>query len=162
MKKLILFLPALAIMASCVGNGNSGARPAPDGAGNVNAPDREEIYTGIMPAADADGIRYMLRLEFDGDHNFTKGDYDLYETYLTSDTTSSGNAVDGKTFRSEGDFIVETGFPGNPNGRYLKLVPDDKNGQSLYFIVDSDSTITLTDSSLKPAESTLNYTLTRK
>ena len=121
-----------------------------------------ELYTGILPAADADGVKYELRLDYDDDHNFNDGDYDLRETYLTADTTSASGYTDGKTIMSEGDFTVNK----KDGLTYLKLVQDLKDSQPgsnagpMYFLVESDSTLTLVNDQLQKAENPdMNYTL---
>lgn len=155
MKKTIFSLVALSILtlgaASC--NQNRGDNPGL----------REEVFTGVLPAADALGVRYTLKLDFDDDHNYTDGDYDLVETYLYGDTLSATGTRDAASFKSEGDFTLEK----NQNGKsYLKLVQNAKdssagsNGGPLYFLVDSDSTITMVNADLQPSETPgMNYTL---
>lgn len=123
-----------------------------------DAGDKEEVYTGVLPAADADGIRYTLDLDFDDDNNYTDGDYDLVQTYLVSDTTATSGISDANSFKSKGDFTVA-----ESNGKkYLKLVPDRKftNAEPLNFLVESDSTIVLVGADLQPSATPgLNYTL---
>lgn len=124
--------------------------------------DKVEVYTGVLPAADADGVRYDLRLDYDDDHNFTDGDYDLRETYLTADSTATSGYTDGKSFLSEGDFTVN-----KQDGKtYLKLVQDLKDSQAgsnvgpMYFLVESDSTLVLVNDQLRKADNPdMNYTL---
>jgi len=113
---------------------------------------REITYTGVLPAADAEGIEYTLLLDYDDDGK--GGDYKLTERYI--------GVADG-TFISEGDFTIHKDGTKNAGKRYLKLVPDH-SGQTevIYFLVNDDSSLTLTNASLQPPASTLNYTLTRK
>lgn len=117
------------------------------------------VYTGVLPAADTDGIRYTLNLDYDKGN--MKGDYDLIETYIQSDTTSATGYSDKVSFRSEGDFIVE-----NKDGnKYLRLVKDARDSSAsavsnLNFLVESDSTIVLVNADLQKSETPgLNYTL---
>lgn len=155
MKKMIYMgVAALSMMSMVACNGNQKGAAAGEAHG-----DKLEIYTGVLPAADCDGIRYALQLKYDDDHNYTDGDYDLLETYLVSD--SVGNH-DDKSFKSEGDFnVIEK------NGKkYLKLIQDRDDSQTgsadgpMYFLVDSDSTITMVNSDLEVADAPgLNYTL---
>ncbi len=124
--------------------------------------DEDQVYTGVLPGADTDGIRYTLRLDYDDDHNNTEGDYKLVETYLAADSLNRTGLKDLKSFKSEGDFTVE-----NKDGKkYLKLVQDRKDSSvgsaegPLYFLVDSDSTLTLVGENLQISETPgLNYTL---
>lgn len=159
MKKSI-FIAAAAIslmsMAACTGNQKSnGDSKFADG-------DKKELYTGVLPAADTDGVRYALQLDYDDDHNYTDGDYDLLETYLEADTTSALGFKDGKSYKSEGDFTVMD----KDGNKYLKLVQDVKDSQAgsnvgpMYFLVESDSTIVMVNSDLQKAENPeMNYTL---
>lgn len=121
----------------------------------------DQVYTGVVPAADGPGIRYTLKLDYEDDKNNMEGDYDLVETYLEADTVATNGVKDNVSFKSEGDFTVV-----DQNGKkYLKLVKDakDSNPQAasdLYFEVSSDSTLTMVNSQLEPAVSdSLNYTL---
>lgn len=137
-------------LAACQGNCSKN--------GACNKADMDEVYTGVIPAADCDGIRYTLTLDYDDDAK--DGDYKLVETYIQADSTSAIGYSDVKTFASEGDFTV------NKKGdkTYLKLVKDQKDSQAgsaetpIYFVIDSDSTITMTNADLEiPA--TPGYTL---
>lgn len=159
MKKTFYILAAalsMVSMAACSGNQKS------SGDHKGTAGDKKEIYTGVLPAADADGVRYALELEYDDDHNYTDGDYDLLETYLEADTTSTLGFKDGKSFKSEGDFTVMD----KDGQKYLKLVQDVDDSQQgsnagpMYFLVESDSTIVMVNSDLQKSENPdMNYTL---
>lgn len=151
---LSLGLAALLATSSCSGNTTCNSTNCGD--------DREEYYTGVLPAADVEGIRYQLELEFDADDNYMEGDYKLVETYLVADSTAVGGVTDGEVVRTKGDFTVRT-KPGT-NVKYLKLVPDRKytSASTLYFLVDNDNSITLTTETLEQPVSGLNYTLTRR
>lgn len=116
-------------------------------------------YTGVLPAADADGIEYILVLDYD---DAKSGDYVLTEKSMSQDES---------VFTSKGDFTLHTGTPASASQSYIKLTPDhsdrasDLNSASAevrYFLIDSDSTLTLTGADLQPAASGLNYTLTRR
>lgn len=123
--------------------------------------DKTEVFSGVMPAADANGISYTIELTYDGDSNHTDGDFEMTQTYLVDDAATSKSPRDTETFHTEGDFTVVTPSSG---GKYLKLVPENSksDADNYYFIVTSDSTITMVDSTLKPSEnSQLNYTLYR-
>ena len=141
-------------MAACSGN-----KCAKDGKCEERP---DELYTGVLPAADCDGIRYTLKLDYDDDDNNMKGDYDLTETYLTADSTAVAGTKDKESFVSEGDFSVIE----KEGKKYLKLVKDakDSNPQAidlLYFEVTSDSTLLMVNNDLTaPVDSVaLNYTL---
>lgn len=125
-----------------------------------NKGDDDKIYTGILPAADADGVRYTLKLDYDDDAaGLSKGDYDLVETYIKTDSIGTNDVA---SYRSEGDF-TEISKEGKS---YLKLVQDVKdstpgsNAGPLYFYVESDSTLVMVNAELQPSETPgLNYTL---
>lgn len=156
MKKTIFAATAAFFLLSAVACSQSGAQ-----SGKVS--DRDETYTGILPAADVDGIRYTLRLDYNDDHGNTDGDYDLVQSYLVADTAATTGFRDSVSFNSKGDFTVETGTGEQAGISYLKLVPDRKyaDADTLYFLVSSDSTLTLTNAQLDaPVSSALNYTLT--
>lgn len=128
----------------------------------VKAGDRDETFTGVLPAADVAGIRYTLNLDYDDDHGNNKGEYDLVESYLIANATVVGGYRDSVSFKSKGDFRVETGKGKQSGIRYLRLVPDRKyrNAETLYLIVSSDTTLTLTNDRLESFNTPgLNYTL---
>ena len=143
-------------MAACSGNKNCNG--SCDKAGTKA--DKTEVFTGILPAADADGMRYTLTLEFDNDDN--DGDYRLVETVVSADSTAVGGFKDGKSFASEGDFYIK-----QKDGKtYYELKKDQKDSQPgaldtpAYFLVDSDSTLTMVNANLElAADSAMNYTL---
>lgn len=130
--------------------------------GACQGDDMDKVYTGVLPAADCDGVRYTLTLDYD--HHDNEGDYKLVETYLAADTTTVLGVRDLKTFASEGDFTVEK----KDDKTYLKLVKDAKDSSTgsvdtpIYFLVDSDSTLTMTNQNLELANDStgrMNYTL---
>lgn len=156
MKKMI-YLAAAALsmlsMAACSGNKCDGNKCA----------DREdEVYTGVLPAADADGIRYTIKLDYDDDKANKEGDYDLTEVVLTSDSTAVTGVKDKNTYLSEGDFTVV-----EKDGKtYLKLVKDQKKSNAaaastLNFLVSSDSTLVMVNDALDavPDSTAQFYTL---
>ncbi|MDE7387397.1 MAG: copper resistance protein NlpE N-terminal domain-containing protein [Muribaculaceae bacterium] len=145
---------AMLAMASCTSNkkaDNQAAQPVVE--------DVTEVYAGILPAADADGIQYTLVLEYEADDNFMEGDYNLTEVVLTADTTSTTGYAAGETMVSKGDFDVFT----KDGGKYLKLTKDDSETDVMYFQVTSDSTIVMVNADLEQSViPELNYTLTKK
>lgn len=121
--------------------------------------DDDKLYTGVVPAADCDGVRYTLKLDYDDDHNYTDGDYDLVQTYIASDSTSALGYKDIRTVKSEGDFTVVKTKDGKTGLKLVEEVRRGQQGETMYFVVDSDSTITMTNSDFETAASGLNYTL---
>lgn len=157
--KKILYLAVVALsvlgMSACSGKSCDGKKSCD---GNECAKKGDMVYTGVLPAADAAGVRYTLKLDYD---NKQKGDYDLVETYLVGDTTSTTGYRDDKSFTSEGDFTVIA-----KDGKdYLQLIQDVKDSMqgsatTLNFLVESDSTLVLVNSDFQPSETPgLNYTL---
>lgn len=163
-KSIYLAAAALAMMsmAACSGYNSNQA----NGGNYAKAYDKDQVYTGVLPAADAAGVRYTLTLDYDDDHNYTDGDYDLIETYLVTDSVSATGYKDGQSFKSEGDFTVMKGSGENEGKTYLKLVQDVKdsaqgsNAGPMYFLVESDSTVVMVNSDLQTSVNPdLNYTL---
>lgn len=163
MKKSILFIAAglsMLGMAACAGNGKGGNCDGNASCGKKG--DKVEVYTGILPAADAEGFRYTLQLQFDDDDK--DGDYKLIESVIETDSTAVGGYKDVKSFVSEGDFYIK-----QKDGKtYYELKKDQKDSQlgsldtPAYFLVDSDSTITLLNNDMEvPTAPGLNYTLKR-
>lgn len=161
-KTIITAMAAVALLSAgaCSQSGNS-----KDNDGN-----RSETYTGILPAADVEGIRYTLRLDYGSPNDSVTGKYDLSEAYLVADSvandsTGAAKYRDSVTYNTRGNFTVGSGTGEQAGISYIKLVPDatSENGETLYFLVSSDSTLTLTNAQLQAPESTaLNYTLTRE
>lgn len=117
--------------------------------------DVTEAYSGFLPAADVDGIRYTVVFDYDDDSNGTEGDFEMVETYVVADTTAASGLADKASFFSKGDFTRGN----SATGDYIKLV--SKTGEVTYFLVTSDSTLVLVGESLQPSDSRLNYTLQR-
>lgn len=151
MKKVIFFAIVAAVTFVWTGCSEKKSTTTDATATTAAVEDRNEVYAGIMPAADASGINYKLVLDYDDDNGNVDGDYDLEMTYLTSDSV-------GQVFESEGEFFVDS-----RNGKqYIRLVPEKQAEATevMYFIIDSDSTITLVDSTLQVTQTPgLNYTL---
>lgn len=162
MKKTFYFAAvALAAMsiASCSGSQKSGEVKE-----DVRA--QKEVYSGILPSADTDGIKYTLKLDYSNDSTFNSGVYDLDETYLKADSTSASGYKDLESFKTKGDFTVMQGEGANAGKSFLKLVEEKKSETDtvapapIYFLVESDSTIVMVNADLEPAvNSGLNYTL---
>lgn len=145
-RKLFYFTAAAAMLAF----GACTQKQAPASATTTDRGGADKVYSGVLPAADADGVRYTVLLDFDDDGN--GGDYDMVETYFMTDSTGVSDIA---SFATEGDFTVGTSDKGQ---KYLKF-GNDGAGQ-MYFVVDTDSTITMTDASLTPtATPGMNYTL---
>lgn len=149
MKKSFIMLASAAIAlmaASCADN-----KAKCDDTLCVSAAEKAEdvVYTGMLPAADAAGVQYILKLDYSDSEDAVKGEYDLYEVYIAAGTEGSlKNAVDVTT---DGVFV---GFE-KDGKNYIKL----EGVNQMYFAVDTDSTVTMVNADLEAATTGLNYTL---
>lgn len=115
---------------------------------------KNELYTGVLPAADAAGVRYELSLDY---KDSVAGAYDLTQTYMVDNAQKTDSVV-----KSKGDFTTEM----KDGKSYLKLTEAAKDSTAealapLCFVVDSDSTITMVNSALEVSTTPgMNYTLT--
>ncbi|MDE6277434.1 MAG: copper resistance protein NlpE [Muribaculaceae bacterium] len=164
MKKTVLMMLAVASLgfASCDNTKATAEAPTTDG-------DKEVLYSGILPSADAQGTVYTLKLEFDDDHNYTDGDYTLVENTLAADTVAASGLKEVATSYSKGDFRKESKVVDGTSVNYIRLTPDAKDalgtpsGSSLYFVINEDESLTMVGPDLeKSVNPELNYTLTVK
>lgn len=153
MKKFMMFAAAFAaVLSFSACSGKQAAAPATE---TTVAVDKVVAYTGTLPAADCEGIRYDLKLEYDADDNYTEGDYNMVETYITGTENDS-------TYRSEGDFKVLT----KDGKTYIKLEPDAKDSDQgatttvTYFMMGDDESLVMVNSSLEAPVAPADYTLT--
>lgn len=163
MNKFVLFgaVAAAALgLTACNGNAKSADVSAVDG-------DKEVLYSGVLPSADALGTVYTLKLDFDDDHNYTDGDFALVENSLSVD--SVGNVSEVTTSYTEGDFQKLSRSVDGAEVEYIALTPvakdalGDVSACSNYFIVNADGSLTMVNADLSRSENTeLNYTLTVK
>ncbi len=147
-RKLFPITAAVALLAlgACTGKQATTADTSTNPAGNT-----DKVYTGVLPAADAEGVRYTVLLDYDDDTN--GGDYDLVQTYFNTDST--GVVQDVASFATEGDFSIGTAPSGQ---KYLKLSGDGAG--YMYFLVDGDNALIMTGEDLTPTETPgMNYTL---
>ncbi|MDE6042435.1 MAG: copper resistance protein NlpE N-terminal domain-containing protein [Muribaculaceae bacterium] len=166
MKKVLFLMLAVAASLGIASCDNSGAK-AQANAGNGKGGDKSVLYTGILPAADVQGILYTVKLDFDDDHNYTDGDFVMVENYLAYDSVAASGLRDAATAYSEGDFYKESKVVNGQKVDYLRLVPDAKDGLGVadsaptYFVMNADGSITLTTQDLTVSTVPgLNYTLT--
>ncbi len=163
-KSIFLGLAAVAALgfASC---NNSGSCPAGDKAGACKGGDKEVLYSGILPAADAQGTVYTLKLEFDDDNNYTDGDYVMIENTLQADSVDASGLKDVATSYTKGDFRKLSKEVSGDTIQYIQLTPDAKDAlgaasaSSSYFIVNPDESLTMVGESLVKSDTGLNYTL---
>ncbi|MDE6392346.1 MAG: copper resistance protein NlpE N-terminal domain-containing protein [Muribaculaceae bacterium] len=170
MKRILSIFVAgatLAMAGGCSGQSQQNAEKNP-----ADTNDSTALYSGVLPGADTGGILYRLRLAYDKTDEYTSGTYNLSVTYDASGSASDRPTADSLSSDTEGAFVVEEGAGENAGKRYIRLMAD-KNGDksnatsvgkqdaasSLYFMIDSDSTISMVGSDLQPAPSGLDYSL---
>ena len=154
MKKTLVTLSAAVALLGCASCSNCD-KGSCNAASGSNC-DVDKVYTGVLPGADVEGIRYTVALDYDDNGN--EGDYFLVQTYFNTDSVATGGVKDVNSFKSEGDFTVV-----KKDGKtFLMLVPEGKKSSAadnLYFEVDNDATITMVNADYERAEGPLNYTL---
>lgn len=165
MKKTVLFgVAAVAAFAfaSC-NNSNTGAAPV-KGSG-----DKDVLYSGILPSADAQCTVYTLKLEFDDDHNYTDGDFDMVENTFAADTIDASGLKEVLTAYTSGDFRKASKVVDGVTVEYIELIPDAKDALgggsacSNYFVINPDQSLTMVGADLVKSEMPgMNYTLTVK
>ena len=148
MKKLFFIATAtIAIlgMAACSGKKAADAEAAATDTITV----AKAAYTGILPAADCDGVWYTLQLN--------DGNYDMIETYFALDTTANLGINEILSVKSEGTYttVDKNGFS------YLKLTPSvhDSAVKDICFLNATDSTLIMLNDSLETPTAPDFYTL---
>lgn len=131
--------------------------------------DKEVLYSGILPAADAQGTVYTLKLDFDDDNNYTDGDFTMIENTLAADTVAASGLKEVATSYTKGDFTKTSKQVDGDVINYIRLVPDAKDAlgtassSTMYFIINADESLTMVGEDLqKAADPAMNYTLTVK
>lgn len=164
MRKAVLSVLAIASLcfAAC-GNKNAVSE------GVRHDGDKAVLYSGILPAADAQGTIYSLRLEFDADHNFTDGEFVLMENSIAADTSDPSGLKVAASSYTEGEFRKASKNIDGAEIEYICLIPDLKgalgtaSASSLYFLINADESLTMVGEDLqKSVTPELNYTLTVK
>lgn len=127
--------------------------------------DKEVLYSGILPAADAEGTVYTLKLDFDDDNNYTDGDYTLIENSLAADSVAPSGMKAVATSYSKGDFTKQSKEVDGQTVEYITLTPDAKDAlgapsaSSAYFVVNADGSLTMVSQSLEMPVMADLYTL---
>ena len=158
MKKLVwVWVAAATVMFSCQSKGNKAeivAESATDSLYMVNDSTLGEmqtyVYEGILPAADCEGIKYLLTIQ--SQENSGNGNYSLTTTYIGADKGKD------QSFQSKGKRLTQRGIPSNKNATVYQLIPED-GSESIFFLAQGDSTLTLLSSDMELPESGLNYTI---
>lgn len=163
MKKTLLGVIALASLGFVACDSSNAASKVTAANG-----DKEVLYSGIVPAADAQGTVCTLKLDYDDDHNYTDGDYLMVENTLASDSVAASGLREVATSYTEGDFRKESKQVNGATVEYIRLVPDakdamgDPSASSLYFIINADQSLTMVNSDLEVSATSALYTLTVK
>lgn len=148
MKSLLAIAAAATLLAtaSCAKQAATDSTPS----------DKEDVtYTGVLPAADADGIRYTVTFDYDSD-NENAGEYDMTQVTIVTDSVA-GSQIDANKAETKGRFSIEQAT----GKKYYKLTPDATETAAYFFVIDSDSTITMVNAELEQSVNPeLNYTLT--
>lgn len=137
MKKVFVAAALAAMIVSCGSEGNKSA----------------EIYEGILPAADAEGINYQLTLRKTGSNS--PDTYHLTTTYLG---IKNGN----RTFTDKGTVVTLVGIPDDSTALVYQLVSAGPENEKTNFLAEGDSALTMIGEDFKKAASKLNYTLKKK
>lgn len=158
MKKLLFVFAAAAMIVSCQSKGNKAemaSESETDSIAMLNDSTLGEwqtyTYEGVLPAADASGINYLLTIQ--EQENDSVGNYTLTMTYI------GAKEGENNTFTSKGKRNIIKGVPGNKNVVVYQLVPDNSEEENMNFIMEGDSALTLVGKDFKKAMSKLNYTL---
>lgn len=157
MKKLLLLFAIAALIVSCQSKGNkieTVSESENDSIFMLNDSTLGDLetytYEGILPAADCEGIKYLLAIQ--EQENDSTGTYTLTTTYIGAD-----NGKD-KIFTSTGKRMILQGTPGNKNTVVYQLIPND-GSEKINFLAEGDSALTLVGKDFKKAMSKLNYTI---
>lgn len=158
MKKTLLAaaVATVAAMTACSNNQQEQAAENQESTDTIS----QQTYTGTLPAADAEAVVYTITFDYPDAQDATTGTYNMEQKYVDKDTSS---------FKTDGTFTVAP-TPKDNTKKYIKLTPkattDDVAGatpaDTLYFLVETDTTITMVSPALEPsANKDLNYTLKR-
>ncbi|MCD8029891.1 MAG: copper resistance protein NlpE [Bacteroides sp.] len=152
MKKFMFFLTLAGVLFSCQNHSKRTETVEDDTltvASLISAlvEDNFHSFEGIIPAADAQGIRYNLQI------NDMNDSYTLQTTYLGAD---NGN---DRTFVTHGTRKIIQGTKSDPDAIVYQLIPNDGD-TPINLVVRNDSTLRFLTDSLGDIRSEHNYDLT--
>lgn len=124
--------------------------PPPARTGESQAPQGSDIYEGITPCADCEGIVTRLALAKDAPYS-AEGTYELSLTYLGRDVAP---------YVSTGLWTTERGTPADPDATVFVLDPDLPDRAQRYLRVDA-TTIRQLDRDGNEIDASLPFSLTR-
>ncbi len=151
MKKLILIVSVLVVTLSggCVQKSGEENDSLPKQKSETVQSSQFEIYEGIIPCADCEGIKMTLKIADDFQS------YELVEVYL---------GKDAQPFMSHGKLNTERGFENDVNATVFVLNYDQPEKNQIYFVrlTNMRDRLTMLDRNRKKIKSDLNYILTKK
>ncbi len=154
MKKFYyLYAAGLVALASCSSNTQKSAEATDATEETVEAVTNEVVYSGVLPAADTEGVEYTVNFVYNPESE-TDGTFTMTQVYMSE--------TDPATFDSKGSFSVKTGTPQSADQQYFVLAAEGTPADTTYFVVTNDNTITLVGRDLTPSVTDLNYDLTKK
>ena len=130
MKKLYyLYAAGLVALASCSSNAQKSAE-ATDATADateqtVEAVSNEVVYSGVLPAADTEGVEYTVNFVYNPDSE-TDGNFTMTQVYMSE--------TDPATFDSKGSFAVKTGTPQSADQKYFVLAAEGSPAEFTYFV----------------------------
>lgn len=146
MKKLFLTVTAAVALVAMVACSGKKAEATEENAEATATTSVKAAYTGVLPAADCDGVWYTLQLN--------DGKYDMIETYFALDTAANAGINEILSVKSEG--TVETLEKGGYS--YIKLTPSTEDA-AICFLNATDSTLIMLNADLETPAAPDFYTL---
>ncbi|MEW6196613.1 MAG: copper resistance protein NlpE [Bacteroidota bacterium] len=151
MKKeiLILFVLVIVIIEGCYQESGEKSTPSIKPKNEIIQSSKFQIYEGIVPCADCEGIKMTLKIANDFQS------YELIEEYM---------GKKGKPFTSKGKLNTERGFENDPDATLFVLNYDQPEENQIYFVrlTNMKDRVTMLAKNRKKITSDLNYTLTKK
>lgn len=107
------------------------------------------IYEGILPAADAAGIRYTLTIS--APQNSGDGTFVLQQAYLGTGEKDTIFTITGRRYTHRGD--------ANDIDATVWQLKSDNGNEIFNFLYENDSTLILLNEDFEKSDSELNYSL---
>ncbi|GEM_PF-1142675 len=151
MKKFMLFLAVMGVLFSCRNNSKR-IETIEDDTLTIGSlisalvDDNFHSFEGVIPAADAEGIRYNLQIN------------DINDTYTLETTYIGAEKGNNRTFTSHGTRKIIKGTKSDPDAIVYQLIPNDGDAP-INLVVRNDSTLRLLTDSLEDIRSEHNYDL---
>ncbi len=152
MKKLMFFLTLAGVLLSCQ-NHSKRTETVDDDTLTISSlisalvEDNFYSFEGIIPAADAQGIRYHLQIN------------DIDDSYTLQTTYQGAENGNDRTFVTHGTRKIIHGTKSDPDAVVYQLIPNDGD-TPINLVVRNDSTLRFPTDSLEDIRSEHNYDLT--